>query len=282
MKTEKTVEARRRRCSKTSEVETRSISRSVTPGKSPSKNLGLKEQIIEKLNSERFEENWKKCLSFCEKKAGFVLNKDSKTLLELFENIVGLFVNLPQYSQLDSFRVIEQMREQKLMNNRTFQRLEMQNSLLKEATSKMKNIKERMKEIKDFRIGEGFFAENNLSCTKMNELELVRSYRIELDEFIKNLNYFNELPKNNVFSRLRIDVGKTTNCNSIDLLNSEMTLFDSLQSRIREFWNNYRKLEFLNCVMDEVNAKSSFTDMNHIFSLYIRVGNLLILDWILF
>ena len=71
-------------------------------------------------------------------------------------------------------------------------------------------VKDRMKQIKNFMISGNFFEENNLKGTKMKELESVKSIRFNIDDFIKDLNYFNELPKNNVFNKLRIDVGKNT------------------------------------------------------------------------
>lgn len=127
----------------------------------------------------------------------------------------------------------------------------------------MDSVKSTVDKIKKMSIADGFFEENHLRTTKMIEIGEISSQRIRHEDFVRDLNYFNDLPKNNIFSRLRLE---------IDNLNAEMTLMDSLQSRISEFWNNYSRLEFLNCTIEEGQSRGAFMDMNHIFSLYVRIS----------
>ena len=87
----------------------------------------------------------------------------------------------------------------------------------------------------------------------------VDSAKMSIDEFISQLNFFNEQPKNNLFSKIWHQLG---------ILNEELNLFDSLQSHIREFWTKSSKLEFLNCTVDSFNAKRSATDFIEVVKIY--------------
>ena len=133
MNTRRTRASTSRRSSKPSVIKSLSKSRSITPKKSvnkSAKNLGLKEQIAEKLDCERIEDHHKANFNFCEKKAAICLNKGTKQLIELFENANGLFTNLPEYSNLDSLKVLEKLRTEALHKNRTYKRLKSQCDLL--------------------------------------------------------------------------------------------------------------------------------------------------------
>lgn len=60
-----------------------------------------------------------------------------------------------------------------------------------------------------------------------------------------------------------------------------MTLYESIESRIREFWLNYTRLEFLNVALGEGKTRSAYSDVCHLFSMYIQVRfSLIFLAWI--
>ena len=63
-----------------------------------------------------------------------------------------------------------------------------------------------------------------------------------------------------------------------------MNIYETIQSRISEFWSNYSKLNFLNVSFTKAKGLKAYADVSHILNLYLLVRTTeipLILAWLL-
>ena len=183
--------------------------KSTSKAKNNNSKKSISKYFKEKINQDRIEEDLEGITRFVEK--GLKASKTPKNelrLLQLLRRVSGVFGSSGEFCEVDPSACLLEIRDLGFGASKSCQRLENQVEMLAGAEKRIEDILERIREGKRVKVPGNAVDKQGFVFLRICDFEGLSDLRIDMDEFLSEVNFFNELPDNDLFVEIKAKLGK--------------------------------------------------------------------------
>lgn len=155
------------------------------------------------LSLERIEDNIYEIEHFLQRMDQRNIPENLKIKLDILDSLISIFGRREVSTQLHPWDLLSKMKMEGLGNTKICKRLQTQAELLTDAQKRLKKLEVTLKNAKtSYDNSQTMFEEDEFNGSYVPMFKRMDTTKMSIDEFISQLNFFNELPKNNLFSKV--------------------------------------------------------------------------------